>query len=249
MICIEIAWKKRVTMIIYTQSQIKDIEKAVFELLSYADQHKKTRLSRCYKFCKTILNNIKICRDCNWNAIEELSKYIKEDWDEAIKLHVGQYSNSFYLDEYDYNSEINNEIDRFVQECNICVYKTHKSEEDVVSAVYNGNKYYAPAGVQPDVLNEVYRKALEWGENWRRPIQSIVEETIEETGEAEKQKIAEYIKTVRSDIEEYIYYRYQDFKLEIDYKSLYAWIQNKYPWIDNDNLKHAVSQGIYYAMK
>ena len=115
--------------------------------------------------------------------------------------------------------------------------------------VYNGNKYYAPAGVQPDVLNEVYRKALEWGENWRRPIQSIVEETIEETGEAEKQKIAEYIKTVRSDIEEYIYYRYQDFKLEIDYKSLYAWIQNKYPWIDNDNLKHAVSQGIYYVMK
>ena len=60
MIIIEIAWKKREVMIIYTQSQINDIEKAVFELLSYADQHKKTRLSRCYKFCKTILNNIKI---------------------------------------------------------------------------------------------------------------------------------------------------------------------------------------------
>lgn len=236
-------------MIIFSKQQIEDVEKAVQSLWAYANLHKRTPLTRCYRCCEIILKNIKICRDDNWNDIEELSKYIKEDWDEATKLHVGQYSDSFYLDEYDYDSEINDEIDRFVQECNVCVYKTHKSEEDVIAVVYNGNKYHAPVGVQPDVLNEVYRKALEWGENWRRPIQSIVEEIIEETGEAEKQKIAEYIKAVRSDIEEYIYYRYQGFKLEIDYKSLYAWIQNKYPWIDNDNLKHAVSQGIYYAMK
>lgn len=236
-------------MIVFSKTQIENIEKAVYTLWSYGEQHRKTKFSRCYQFCETILRNIRICRDYNWNDIEQLSKYIKEDWDEATKLHVGQYSDSFYLGEYDYDSKINDEIDSLVQECNICVYKTHKSEEDVVSVVYNGNKYYAPAGVQPDVLNEVYRKALEWGENWRRPIQSIVEEIIEETGEVEKQKIAEYIKTVRSDIEEYIYYIYQDFKLEIDYKSLYAWIQNKYPWIDNENMKHAVSQGIYYAMK
>lgn len=236
-------------MIIYTKEQIEDIEKAVHTLWSYADQHKRAPLSRCYQCCEIILKNIKICRDDNWNSIEELSKYIKEDWGEAIKRHVGQYSDNFYIPGYGYHDKINDPTDELVNECNTCINKTYKHKDDIFPTVYKCKEYYVPAGIQPDILNDVYRKALEWGKNWRRPIYNIVEDVANEINEAEKQELVDYIKAVRADIEDYIYFRYQEFELEIDYKGLYAWIQNKYPWIDNENLKHAVSQGIYYAMK
>lgn len=236
-------------MIIYTKDQIEQIEKAIFALWSYANQHKKKPLSRCYQFCETILKNIKICRDDNWQEIGELSKYIKEDWDEAEKLHMGQYNAYFYLHEYDFDGKINDKIDELKKECSICIYKTHKTRDDIVPVHYKNKQYTIPGSVTPETLNEVYRQFLEWGEKRRRPIQSIVDGIAADANRAEKQMIADYVEVARNDIEEYIYFRYQEFGEEIDYNSLYEWIQTKYRWIDHENLTHAVSQGIYYAMK
>lgn len=111
-------------MLIYTIDQIIEIEKAVYMLLKYAEEKKKAPLSRCYRSCEIILKNISICREDNWNDIDVLSKYIKEDWDEASKLHCGRYECDFFLHEYDLGGNVNGKIDKYIGKVDECIYKT-----------------------------------------------------------------------------------------------------------------------------
>lgn len=239
-------------MVKYTIGEIKAIEKTVAKLLNYANKHKTQPLDRCYQFCETILKNISICREAKWEDIDVLSQYIYEDWAEANKLHLGQYSHSFFFDWIDSSIErsTNIKIDKLISKVDQCIYRTLSQEQEII---ITPNKYEEkvvnkpPMTISDDILNAIYKKSLEWGENWRRPIDAIIKEVAVNISSEEQISISEYVDEVRSDIEDYIYHEYST--SDDTYGNIYEWIVRKYPWINEENIKHAISQGIYYAIK
>lgn len=235
-------------MVKYTKEQVEAIEKAITKLLKYANKYSAQPLDRCYQFCETILKNINICKDYKWEDIDALSQYIQEDWAEANKLHVGQYRNTFFIGD-DYRSTVNDKIDKLISKVDECIYKILSQEQEIVIQSKYEEKVVnkPPMTISDDILNAIYKKSLEWGENWRRPIDTIIKEVAGNISSEEQISISEYVDEVRSDIEDYIYHEYST--SDDTYGNMYEWIAKKYPWINEENIKHAISQGIYYAIK
>lgn len=237
-------------MVVYTKQQILEMEKLLKIPMSFVNGNNKSRrMPRCYQFCETILKNIEICRVGNWNDIEELSKYIKCDWDEATSLHYGRYEYDFYLHEYDLNGEINTKIDQCINEINSCIYRTYNEKTEIAELVNPQIIQYDIPEVSEDILNEIYKKSIEWGENWSKPIRELIDKEALGLSELQIESTCEYIYNVRENIEIYISSVLDKCKTEIDYKNLYEWVNTYCPWMNEENVYRTVSQYIYYAIK
>lgn len=101
-----------------------------------------------------------------------------------------------------------------------------------------------------EILNKVYSASLEFGENFHKPIIDIVAELYPYIPDDEKTAIADYVGQTRDAIEQYFYDKY-DYKNEKANKELQhqgkQWIENKYCWMNSENVNRAVAQGMYYA--
>lgn len=106
--------------------------------------------------------------------------------------------------------------------------------------------------MKSDELNLVYSASLEFGANWRKPIPDIVKELLPELVKSEQLKLSQYIEETRKTIENHIYDSYNredDSKNDNLSSEATAWVKSNYPWMNDDNVGHAVSQGIYYAWR
>ena len=101
-----------------------------------------------------------------------------------------------------------------------------------------------------DLLNQLYRLSLEFGSNWRRPVEEIVQEVSPERSEAEKAELSDYIRETRGRIEQYFSERYEDTsagKITALQTQGAIWIHQEFPWMEEANINHGISQAIYYA--
>ena len=101
-----------------------------------------------------------------------------------------------------------------------------------------------------DLFNQLYRLSLEFGRSWRRPIESIVQETAPDLNETEQAEISDYIRETRGKIEHYFYERYEDTddkKIAELQRQGARWIQREFPWMDEETVSQGISQAIYYA--
>ena len=101
-----------------------------------------------------------------------------------------------------------------------------------------------------DLFNQLYRLSLEFGSNWRRPVESIVQEIAPDLNETEQAEISDYIRETRGKIEHFFYERYvdtDDKKIAELQRQGARWVQREFPWMDEENRNHGISQAIYYA--
>ena len=109
-----------------------------------------------------------------------------------------------------------------------------------------------------ELLNISLDLAMEWGENWLKPIHSRLKKLYPNLSLSERNsynKIAqESMKFGHSLAKDYIkvYYNHPNktIAVENDLKSNFeSKMKIKYPWINDSNLSRVFSQGCYYAMK
>lgn len=101
-----------------------------------------------------------------------------------------------------------------------------------------------------NVLNEIYAKSLEFGDNICTPVDEIVKNLYPNISNEDKINLADYIEQTKDSIEKYFYdnydYKNEGTNVELQYKGE-QWIKENYCWMNSENIKRAVSQGMYYA--
>lgn len=104
--------------------------------------------------------------------------------------------------------------------------------------------------LHPDVRNRIYELSLEFGQNWRRPVLTIVQEIVPSLSIDEQTKISAYIEETRGRIETFVSERYTDDqpnKISELQRQAKEWIRVEFPWMQEKTILHAISQAIYYA--
>lgn len=98
------------------------------------------------------------------------------------------------------------------------------------------------------LLNKVYSVCVEG--LYSRPILEVINELYPNMSDREKAGIADYLKRVKDDIEDYFYYKY-DHNNEANNSMLQkngvGYFREKYPWISKENLIHTITRAMYYA--
>lgn len=100
------------------------------------------------------------------------------------------------------------------------------------------------------IYNRIYALSLEWGSNWRKPINKIVKEEYPSLTDEQQEQISSYIENTRAEIEHHVYDLYCSTNgIGPIAEVVSDWIQNNYSWMNHENISHATSQAIYYAIK
>lgn len=86
----------------YTPQQIEKIQLNILALLYYVKMHDKSQLPGCFQSLERIVKNIDVCRNNNYDDIDELSNLISSDWKSAMIPRVGLCD--YFI--YDNNAEI-----------------------------------------------------------------------------------------------------------------------------------------------
>ena len=105
--------------------------------------------------------------------------------------------------------------------------------------------------ITPEILNLSLNLALEWGENWLAPIQERLIKEIPTLTLNETNDLNLLAKTVRQDINSFIYKTLDAKGVETEQlkEILSEYVKEKYSWIDQENFSRLFSQGCYYAWK
>jgi hypothetical protein len=101
-----------------------------------------------------------------------------------------------------------------------------------------------------DPRNVLFDAALEFGPNWRRDVRSLADERLGDLDEQIRSDLAAEIVATRSAIEGWILDRWNSLRTDwatADDQAGTDFITTSFPWLDEDNVGHALSQGIYYA--
>ncbi len=101
-----------------------------------------------------------------------------------------------------------------------------------------------------DARNVLFDAALEFGKNWRRDIATLAIERLPEIDSANQAALAAEVEDARNTIEDWILDRWNTLGgnwAKTDANAARAFIRSAYPWMDERNVSHAVSQGTYYA--
>jgi hypothetical protein len=96
----------------------------------------------------------------------------------------------------------------------------------------------------------LFDAALEFGKNWRRDLASLAEERLPELEQAERKVLVQEIAEARRSIEDRILGRWEASAgnwSKLDAEAASDFVRATYPWMDERNTEHAVSQGTYYA--
>lgn len=96
-------------------------------------------------------------------------------------------------------------------------------------------------------LNTALKRHLEWGKEMKISFESKLLKDIPNISVGDIKKLTEYIKNISENILWDIYYNNYDRKTDKLKINSLSEIKNKYPWIDEENLKILHTQGMYYA--
>jgi hypothetical protein len=99
-------------------------------------------------------------------------------------------------------------------------------------------------------LNVLYDAALEFGENWRRPVDELAAERLPHLDEDDRAVLVGLVTACRQQVETHIEEVYavhgDDWPSDVE-PAVREWILDRFPWMTEANLSHAISQGVYYA--
>ncbi|MDC7956213.1 hypothetical protein PKF05_10280 [Fusobacterium simiae] len=98
-----------------------------------------------------------------------------------------------------------------------------------------------------NILNIALKRHLEWGKEMLIPLETKLLKDIPNISTDDLKKLVDYIKNISKDILWKIYYSNYDRKTNELKTNTVSEIKNKYPWIDEENLKTLHLQGMYYA--
>lgn len=101
-----------------------------------------------------------------------------------------------------------------------------------------------------DPRNILFDAALEFGKYWRYDLGLLANERLRDLSADECADLAGEIGAARTAIEEWISDRWESVSGEWsrdDSAAAESFIRDEYPWMDDRNVSHAVSQGTYYA--
>ena len=99
-------------------------------------------------------------------------------------------------------------------------------------------------------LNLLYSAALEFGLNWRRPLNRLASERMPDRAESYRNAVALLVEQSRAEIEAYINDAFTRSNREwhaTDAGETETWIAERFPWMTPRNRTHGISQGVYYA--
>jgi len=101
-------------------------------------------------------------------------------------------------------------------------------------------------------LNRLYAASLEFGANWRRPVLELAALHLGHLSGDEQAAISSRVSQCRQEIEARIEATHVtvngSWNAELD-DALEQWICERFPWMNPDNRRHAISQGRYYAWR
>jgi hypothetical protein len=102
--------------------------------------------------------------------------------------------------------------------------------------------------VNPDILNTGLNLAMEWGEDWLKPIQSRLVIQHPQLSHSELDMYNTLCQETMRFGHDLIYeLHYQNTPdIQSHFRSQF---KEKYPWVSDENLGHLFSQGMYYAHK
>ena len=101
-----------------------------------------------------------------------------------------------------------------------------------------------------DDRNTLYSAAVEFGSNWRRPLAELASERLPAPTGAQRDDLVRTVSACRDAIEDHIRERYEVVNgnwASREQTAAESWIVRNFPWMDPENVRHAVSQGLYYA--
>lgn len=101
-----------------------------------------------------------------------------------------------------------------------------------------------------DARNTLFDAALEFGKNWRRDVASLATERLPALDQDEQAALVTEIEDARRTIEDGILRRWEERQggwSKADAQAARGFIRAIYPWMDERNVAHAISQGTYYA--
>ncbi|HEU5292406.1 MAG TPA: hypothetical protein VFU05_17285 [Cyclobacteriaceae bacterium] len=107
-----------------------------------------------------------------------------------------------------------------------------------------------------EILNTGLAFALEFGTNWLQPIQSRLSEKYPDLKTKELNNYDKICRAAMKAGHEYVYKMLETAARErekpdqqILADELQSFLHQKYPWVDENNIKSIFSQGCYYAYK
>lgn len=103
--------------------------------------------------------------------------------------------------------------------------------------------------VDDQVLNIGLALAMEFGENWGKAIQPRLSKINPSLSELDLNVIAHLCKQAQSFSENLAYFIFVEQGVHIQSTILSDKVKSEYPWINDKNLSHLISQSIYYAVK
>lgn len=101
-----------------------------------------------------------------------------------------------------------------------------------------------------DARNVLLDAALEFGANWRRDVSALASERLPELHEDERAQLAREIEGARDVVEQWVLERWEAVQgrwARTDAEAAEEHVRAMYPWMDDRNVTHAISQAIYYA--
>lgn len=102
---------------------------------------------------------------------------------------------------------------------------------------------------ETEILNVGLEMALEWGENFGKPIQPRLAERYPNLNEKQLDGYSEICKKVKSLGFDLIYELYPKGGVDSARGNWRQEILEQYPWVCEQNLSHIYSQGCYYAWR
>lgn len=97
-----------------------------------------------------------------------------------------------------------------------------------------------------DILNIAMNLSLEWGENWLIPVDERLRAIVPNISVEEAKRVDIFIRDAREDIFKVVEQHYLKEITEMQLKSI---VKEKYPFLNDDNYKRLLGQGMYYAWK
>lgn len=118
------------------------------------------------------------------------------------------------------------------------------------------SKLFGKKPTEAEVLNTGLVFAMEFGENWLKPIQQrlfkkysyLTKEQLDSYNSICKTALSDGIKFIETTLEKIADERRTIHEQELK-DQLRVFMQSKYPWIDRNTVAHLFNQGCYYGWK
>jgi hypothetical protein len=84
-----------------TSDNIIILQKELVDVLVLIEKETKNKYPSFYSYLKLMNKNVEICIKCNFDGINDLYKYLLEDWKEVCDINTGIKNWKIYKDEMD----------------------------------------------------------------------------------------------------------------------------------------------------